>query len=99
MLVKYPVHFIAATRDQEKTEPEFEVTIDVDADQKLEKAFNTVVRKLHPEDSEKHKYTFLLQSPHFPPIVIDGKSKPSDFPNFSRDWKIIVISAKAKSAQ
>ncbi|WWC70697.1 uncharacterized protein I206_104648 [Kwoniella pini CBS 10737] len=98
MLVKYPVNFVAATRDEAKTEPDFEVTIDVDSDQKLEKAFETVIKKLHPEDSEKHKYTFLLQSPNFLPIVINGKSKPSDFPNFSRDWKIIVISAKAKSA-
>ncbi|WRT67847.1 uncharacterized protein IL334_004821 [Kwoniella shivajii] len=98
MLVKYPVHFVAASRDQDRTKPDFEVTIDVDSDQKLEKAFDAVVKKLHPEDSEKHKYTFLLESPDCPPIVINGKSKPSDFPNFSREWKIIVISGKSKSA-
>ncbi|WVQ96468.1 hypothetical protein IAU59_003573 [Kwoniella sp. CBS 9459] len=96
MLVKYPVHFVEATRDQGRLEPEFEVVIEVEADQPLEKAFDLVHQRFHPDDKEKHKYTFLLQAPTSVPIVINGKNRPSDFPHFSREWKIVAIPQESK---
>ncbi|WVF68952.1 hypothetical protein IAT40_003726 [Kwoniella sp. CBS 6097] len=96
MLVKYPVHFVEATRDHGRLEPEFEVVIEVEADQPLDKAFDQVHQKFHPDDKEKHKYTFLLQAPTSPPIVINGNNRPSDFPHFSKEWKIIAIDQEAK---
>ncbi|WWD18526.1 hypothetical protein CI109_102979 [Kwoniella shandongensis] len=89
--MQYRIHFIEATRDHERDQPEFETTIEVDAHTPFTEAFSKVHQQFHPGDDTLHKYTFLISAPDCPPIAIKGKLTPADFPKFSSNWKIIAV--------
>ncbi|KAK8858635.1 hypothetical protein IAR55_002864 [Kwoniella newhampshirensis] len=86
-----PLQFVEATRDHERDEPEFEATVEVDANQPLAEAFQKVHQKFHPGDETTHRYTFMILSSDFIPVVINGSLTPAHFPKFSSDWKVIAI--------